>query len=91
VSDVDFDEVVTLLALRGRASAGYERGGALPPMTLARAVHTVMVDWVDDPIRRMSASILREEGRPILTLTQIEKLYQRPDFPDRSEESRKGT
>lgn len=59
-------------------------------MTLARAVRT-MVDWVDDPIRRMSASILREEGRPILTLTQIEKLYQRPDFPDRSEEARKGT
>jgi hypothetical protein len=50
-----------------------------------------MVDWVDDPIRRMSASILREEGRPILTFTQIEKLYQRPDFPDRSEEARKGT
>lgn len=79
--DVDFTEVVTLIALPEGARAEYERGGPLPPMSLAKAVRTVVVDWAGEPLRQASAAIVREEGRPLLQLAEIRELFDRPDFP----------
>ena len=68
MSDIDYDEIVTLIRAQGEPEE----------MSLAEAVRTVM-SWPD--LRdRMTVAILRN-GEPLLKEKQIEAVSKRPDFP----------
>lgn len=77
----DYDEVVRVMD-NGETPdplPDVMRGGPSPPMRLAKAVRTVVVDW--SGFRQSAAMILRDGAPAISKLSAIRAIYDRPDFP----------
>jgi hypothetical protein len=71
MSDPDYAETVTLIMLRDDPRT----------LSLADAVRAVML--TEDHAKRLSAAIIRERAGDRLSSAEIERIYNRPDFPQR--------